>query len=98
MPQACTIEIRLKPNARQNSIDRGDNGVLQVRVNAPPVEGKANAALIELLSDTLNIPKSRISIKRGAASRNKVVAVLGMTKDEALRRFSPGMDYFKKSL
>lgn len=88
LPQACTIEIRLKPNARQESIALDEAGVLHVRVNAPPVEGKANAALIELLSDTLAIPKSWLSIKRGAASKNKVVAVLSMTKEEALRRIS----------
>jgi uncharacterized protein (TIGR00251 family) len=88
MPLFCTIEVRLKPNAKQNSIDIGDNGVLQVRVNAPPIEGRANKAFIELLSETLDVPKSSLSIKRGAASKNKVIAVLGMTKEEALRRIS----------
>ena len=88
MQRSCTIEIRLKPNARQNSIDIGDDGVLHVRVNAPPIEGRANAALIELLAETLDVPKSCLSIKRGAASKNKVIAVPGMTKEEALRRIS----------
>jgi uncharacterized protein (TIGR00251 family) len=88
MPQSCTIEVRLKPNARQNSIDIGENGVLNVRVNAPPIEGRANAALIELLSESLDVPKSCLSIKRGASSKNKVVAVFGMTKEEAFRRIS----------
>jgi uncharacterized protein len=92
MQQACTIEVRLKPNARRDSVDIDDNSVLQVRVNAPPIEGRANSALIELLSETLDIPKSWLSIKRGAASKNKVVAVLGMTKDELLRRISASHD------
>jgi hypothetical protein len=92
MAQSCTIEVRLKPNARQTSLALGDAGLLHVRVNAPPIEGRANLALIELLSETLNIPKSWLSIKRGLASKNKVVAVLGMTKDELLRRISASHD------
>jgi uncharacterized protein len=88
MQRSCTIEIRLKPNAKQCSVDIDDAGVLHVRVNAPPIDGRANTALIELLSETLDIPKSCLSIKRGAASKNKVIAVLGMTKEEAIPRIS----------
>jgi len=88
MPPSCTIEVRLKPNARQNSINIDDGSVMLVRVNAPPIEGRANTALIELLSETLDVPKSCLSTKRGAASKNKVIAVVGMTKEEALRRIS----------
>jgi hypothetical protein len=94
MPPACTVEVRLKPNARQNSVDLGDGGILHVRVNAPPIEGRANAALIELLSETLDIPKSCLSIKRGAASKTKVIAVSGMTKEEMLfkvQKVCPGI-------
>ncbi len=86
MTPTCTIEVRLKPNARRNSIEIGENGVLQVRVNAPPVEGRANKALIELLSDTLDVPKSSLSIKRGASSKTKVIAIIGLTKEEAIKR------------
>ena len=88
MTPSCTIEVRLKPNARMNSVEIGESGVLLVRVNAPPVEGRANKALIELLADTLDIPKSHLSIKRGETSKNKVVAVFGMTKEEVLRGVS----------
>jgi uncharacterized protein len=88
MPPACTVEVRLKPNARQNTVELGDNGILQVRVNAPPIDGRANTALIELLSEILDIPKSHLSIKRGAASKNKVVSVLGMTKEEIMKRLA----------
>ena len=88
MPPSCTIEVCLKPNAKQCSVAIDDTGVLHVRVNAPPIDGRANTALIELLSETLDIPKSRLSIKRGAASKNKVIAIAGMTKEEALRKIS----------
>jgi uncharacterized protein len=88
MRSACTVEVRLKPNARRNTIDIDDNGLVRACVNAPPVEGRANTALVELLSDILGVPKSWLSIKRGTASKNKVIAVLGMTKEEAYRRIS----------
>jgi uncharacterized protein len=88
MSPPCTLEVRLKPNARQKSVAIDDTGVLHVRVNSPPIEGRANKALIELLSESLDIPKSNLSIKRGETSKNKVVAVIGMTKEEALRRIS----------
>jgi uncharacterized protein (TIGR00251 family) len=88
MQRSCAIEIRLKPNARQNTIDIGDDGILHIRVNAPPIEGRANKALIELLSESLDVPKSCLSIKRGETSKNKVIAVIGMTKEESYRRIS----------
>jgi uncharacterized protein (TIGR00251 family) len=86
MQRSCAIEIRLKPNAKQNAIDIGDDGILHIRVNAPPIEGRANNALIELLSESLDIPKSCLSIKRGETSKNKVIAVIGMTKEEAIKK------------
>ncbi len=85
MTLSGTVEIRLKPNARQQRLTAGESGVLDAWVNAPPVEGKANAALIALLAECLGIPKSRVSIKRGLASRRKVVSVAGMTKEEMIR-------------
>ena len=82
MPGSCTVSVRLKPNAKQEKVTAAEDGSLLAWVNAPPVEGRANAALIELLSETLDIPKSYLSIKRGLGSRNKVVEVIGMTKEE----------------
>jgi uncharacterized protein (TIGR00251 family) len=86
MPLSCTIDIRIKPNARRQSVEIGDDGIVHVRVNAPPVEGRANTALIEILSETLDVPKSCVSIKRGLGSRNKVVEIVGLTKEDVLKR------------
>lgn len=88
MPLSCTIEIRIKPNARREKVEVGENGILHAWVNAPPKEGKANAALIKVLSETLDIPKSYLSIKRGFTSKNKVVEVVGLTKEEVMKRVS----------
>jgi uncharacterized protein len=88
MPLSCTVEVRLKPNSRQESVTAGDNGVVVARVNAPPIEGRANAALIEIIAETLSIPKSRVSIKRGHTSKNKVVEIVGLTKEQVAKRIS----------
>ena len=60
--------------------------VWQVRVAAPPVEGKANQELIRFLSDVLGVSKSSLTIERGLTGRNKVVAVAGLAQDEVMGR------------
>ncbi|HUI92898.1 MAG TPA: DUF167 domain-containing protein [Chitinivibrionales bacterium] len=82
MPGSCIVAVRLKPNAKQQKITAAEDGSLLAWVNAPPVEGKANAALMELLSETLDVPKTCLSIKRGMTSKNKVVEIFGMAKEE----------------
>lgn len=77
------IRVRLQPKASRNEIkgykedpETGDQ-VLQVRVTAPPVDGKANAALIKLLSKEFKTPKSKIRIIQGETSRDKLVELSG---------------------
>jgi uncharacterized protein (TIGR00251 family) len=69
------ISVRVKPNARKNEVRKLDDGTYLVSVAAPPVDGKANAGVIELLSDHFGKPKSRIAIVRGASGREKVVEI-----------------------
>ncbi len=76
------VSVRLVPNARQNRvegvIERAEGaGVLKVRVSAAPEKGNANAALLDLLAMVWDVPKSQLSIKAGAASRNKIVLIKG---------------------
>ena len=69
------IQVKIKPNSRKESVEKGDDGIYIVRVNAPPIEGKANARLIELLAEHFSIPKSAIEIARGEKSRIKTVRI-----------------------
>ena len=62
------------------------NGTLRISVSPPPHEGKANAAMLELLADTLGVSKSRLYLVRGHTSRDKVVAVDGLTRGEVAQR------------
>ncbi len=68
------ISIRVKTNAKTARIEAKDN-ILYVWLDVPPVEGKANKRLVELLSEYYGKPKSLISIKSGLKSRNKVVTI-----------------------
>lgn len=72
------ITVSVQPGARKTEISGFRDGILRVKVSAPPVEGKANQALIKLLGNTLGIAKSNISIIKGTAGRLKTVEVDGM--------------------
>lgn len=85
------IAVRLTPGARQDRIDGWDadpegRPVLKARVRARPVEGAANAALVELLAQALDVPRSRVAVARGDTSRLKRIDILGLDQAEALRR------------
>ena len=70
--------VNVHPGAKKNEVLRCQDGVWHIKVAAPPVEGKANKALVEFLSDLLDVSKSRIVIEKGAGSRHKLVTVAGM--------------------
>ena len=69
-----TFNIRVTPHAKQNKVVESD-GVLRVYTTVAPENGRANDAVIELLSKHMDVPKSRIKILRGLSGRDKVVAV-----------------------
>jgi hypothetical protein len=73
-----TVRVRLQPRAARNEIAGERDGALVVRLTAPPVENRANEALCRLLADELGIARTRVSILRGARSRDKVVQVEGL--------------------
>jgi uncharacterized protein len=69
------ITVKVIPNAHKNAVEGFSDGVLKVRINAPPDKGKANDALIELLSIHFSVPKSRIHILSGKTSRIKKIEI-----------------------
>ena len=68
------IEIKVIPNASKTEFIKTETGY-KVRLQAPPVDGKANEALIELLSKEFGVPKRDIEITKGATSRRKTIAI-----------------------
>ena len=82
------ISLRVQPNATRNELVGFANGVLKVKVAAPPVKGKANEELIVFLSEILGISKSSLNIVTGHTSRNKVIAIAGLSQDEIIKQLT----------
>jgi uncharacterized protein len=72
-----TFAIKVVPRASKNQIVRLEGDAIKIRLNAPPVDGKANDALIEFLADLLQVRRAQIEIVTGHTARHKVVRVLG---------------------
>jgi hypothetical protein len=86
------ISVRLTPRAGRDEIAGWQDGVLRVRVTAPPVEGKANAALERLLAGALGVPKSRVRVAGGERSRDKTIVVERLSEAEVAHRLGkPGL-------
>ena len=84
------LRVRLTPRAASSQIDGWDGDLLRVRVAAPPVEGKANRALLRLLARALDVPPSRLRLVKGQTSREKVIAVEGLSEEEVRPRLGGG--------
>jgi uncharacterized protein len=82
--QEARIEVRLRPRGRGDELIGVEGGVLQARVVAPPVDGRANKALCRLIAKRAGVAPSRVSVIRGGKSRDKLVRVEGID-EPALR-------------
>jgi uncharacterized protein len=80
------IDVKVIPRSGRAGIAGTRDGALLVRLNAPPVEGAANAELIEVLADALEVPKRSVAIVSGATSKQKRVKISGITADRAASR------------
>ncbi len=84
--QPATITLHVQPNAKRNEVLKLEDGVLHVKIAAPPVKGKANRELIDFLSNLLGVGKGAITIDKGFTSRNKVVAIVGLDQKGIMKR------------
>src|SRR5262249_50817049 len=78
-----TFAVRVQPRASKSGVAGDLDGILKIRLAAPPVEGEANEELIRLLAKLFDAPRQRIAIISGQTSKNKVVSVSGISVDEA---------------
>jgi len=83
------LRLRVGTNAASNEITGLSNGVIQVKVAAPPVKGKANRELLAFLSQLLGIGKGSLTIIKGITSHHKVVSVAGLPQEETMKRLFP---------
>lgn len=80
--KGAALAIRVTPRSSRNEITEIlEDGTVKIRLTSPPVEGKANEALVEFLADVLKIPRSRIDIVAGETGRDKLVSILDLDAD-----------------
>ena len=82
-----TLAVRAQPGAKKTAITgvygEGASAQLKIAVQAPPVEGRANSALITFLAETYSLPKNRVELVSGELSRSKVFLLIGITLVQA---------------
>lgn len=86
------LSVRAQPGARRNEIRGQQDGMLKVSVTKSPEKGKANKALIEVLSKTLALKKSQLELLSGETSQQKRFLVRGIHPDELRKRIEPWLE------
>lgn len=74
-PDGCVVMVHVQPGARVAAVVGEHGDALKIRIDSPPVEGRANLALIMFLADRLGVPKSRLRLLSGDCSRRKRVLI-----------------------
>jgi len=80
------LALRVSPGARTSALVGRHGEAWKVRVAAPPEDGRANAAVVQLLAETLGVPARTISVVSGHGARDKLVELAGIAPDEIDRR------------
>jgi uncharacterized protein len=80
-PEGATLAVRAQPGAKKNAILGVQAGALKVSVTAPPEDGRANEALVEVIKDCFGVKRSQIELMSGRTNRNKVFLIRGITPE-----------------
>ena len=80
--EGALLTVRAQPGARKNAVLGEHGGALKVAVTAPPEDGRANAALTELLRDWLGLKRSQVELAGGATNRNKTFLIRGLSVEQ----------------
>lgn len=87
-PDGVTLAIKLQPRASANEIGEPLGAELRIKVTAPPVDAAANEALVHLLAERLDCPRSAVQLVRGHASRHKVIKVRGVSAENVIGKLT----------
>lgn len=88
MAESARISIYVQPRASKTVVAGMHDGCVKIRLAAPPVDGAANAALVEFVAEQLGIAKSRVRIVSGTTSRRKVIEVEGVSAEQLSKALS----------
>jgi len=87
----ATFSVKVHPRARKNAITGTVGDALKLSLTAPPVDGKANQAVIEFFAGFFDIPRSSVTIASGQTSRLKVICVAGLRKQTVEQRLQEAL-------
>ena len=90
-PEGTLLKVRVTPGAKKSEIVGEAGGRLRIRLQAPPVEGKANRELTRFIAKSLGLRKNRVSLAGGEKSREKTVMLEGVALPEARKRLSSAL-------
>ena len=90
--KTVTLTLHVQPGARRTEAAGLHGDALKIRLAAPPVEGKANAALIEFIANRLGLPKSAVRLVSGQTSRRKILELDAVPPDTEERLLPAGYD------
>jgi len=91
MEKKAIFDITVSPKSSRSEIQVSPEGRIKVWLNSPPVDGKANAECINILSKKLKTAKSNITIEKGDHGKNKRISVTGLTLDEVMEILKGGI-------
>ena len=88
LPGAIRLAVQITPNARKTEVTGVLEDVLKLRLQAQPIDGKANEALVKYFAQTLDVPRSAVTITHGQTNKNKLIEVVSatLTPEEVARR------------
>ena len=75
--EVVTLTLHVQPGAKRSEINGLHGEALKIRLAAPPIDGRANEALIKYIAELFEVPQRQVELKQGGQSRHKVVAVSG---------------------
>lgn len=87
----CILKVRVHPGSHRNAVTTVHAGALKISLTTPPVDGRANEALVAFLADALYLPKARIALLSGAASRTKMLRITGKSAAEVRAALDPAV-------
>ena len=85
----CTVSVRVHPGARKNGVSGVHAGAVKISLTTPPVDGRANDALIAFVAELLRVPRGRVSLVSGMTSRSKVLRITGKSAAEVRSALLP---------
>ena len=85
----CTLTVRVRPGARKNGVTGVHAEAVKIALTTPPVDRKANEALIAFLAEALRLPRARIAIVVGLTSRAKTLRITGKSAAEVVAALNP---------